>query len=468
MDDIPTGGLSAALIGLSTLILALVASYGALMFKRDYRASVGWLGLIWLVPLLGPILYFLFGINRIRRRARQLGREARDHALDHIDQAPILRDPLYRCAEKLASFPQTQGNTVTIYNTGDGCYQAMWQAIAKARQRIVLSSYIFQNDSIGRQFVRHLQAAHQRGVEVRVLVDGAGLYYSLPTIWRLLRQTGVPSARFLHSLRPWRMPFINLRNHRKLMIVDERIGFTGGMNIAQRHSGDPPQQQDLHFSLRGPVVEQMAQVFAEDWAFTTGESLEPLTERNRQQEAGTLVARGLVDGPDADFDRLRWALLAALREARQEIIIITPYFLPDPTLITAINAAALTDVRIVIVVPERSNFRFVDWAMSNHLESVLRYGCEVYFAKPPFDHSKMMLIDRRWAMVGSANWDARSLRLNFEFNLELIGEQAVDRLHQEADRKIANSRRLTLRELRSKSLPARLRNALARLLTPYL
>lgn len=468
LAPLPAASQPALLLGVLNIALALAASFGAIMHKRDHRAAVGWLGLIWLVPFLGALLYFLFGINRIRRRARQLGRETVTSETDPEEVAELPMDPLLRCTQSIAGFTATRHNHLALFHSGDECYQAMCEAINQAKQRVVLSSYIFQNDAVGRRLLDHLQAAQQRGVEVRVLIDGAGLYYSLPTIWGELKRRHIPSARFLHSLLPWRMPFINLRNHRKLLIIDEVVGFTGGMNIAMRHTGQPPAQQDTHFRLDGPVVAQMAQIFAEDWAFTSGEQLAPLPHAHTTDSSRDLIARGLADGPDADFDRLRWTLLAAVREARHEIVIITPYFLPDPTLLTALNTAALAGVNIQIVVPERTNFRVVDWAMRPHLEAVLRFGCEVWLSKPPFDHSKLMIIDQRWAMIGSSNWDARSLRLNFEFNLEIIGATALYSLHAAAEKKLSNSRQLTIEELRNRALALRLRDAACRLLTPYL
>ena len=324
----------------------------------------------------------------------------------------------------------------------------MIAAIESAKKSVSLVSYIFDNDPTGKQFVEALKGAVGRGVEVRVLIDAAGTRYSWPPITRVLRRAQVPYSRFLPSslLQPWRVATINLRNHRKVLVVDGQIGFTGGMNIRHgnvlgakisslssqkggegrgeeasvskdqipsprpsprlggaRESAVLPAPgsprhfvKDLHFQVEGPVVTRLQEAFANDWAFTTGEVLDGDLWFPDLKESGNVIARVITDGPDADFDKLRWTLLAALAEAQTSIQIITPYFLPDTALITALNLAALRGVRVDIILPAKNNLPFVQWASRAMWWQVLQRCCHLWLARPPFDHSKLMIVDGHW------------------------------------------------------------------------
>ncbi len=231
----------------------------------------------------------------------------------------------------------------------------------------------------------------------------------------------MPLALFLPRWLPRVTPYANLRNHRKILVVDGRCGFTGGMNIREGHYPEVRPRhpiQDLHFRVEGPVVAHLQEAFAEDWVFCSGELLQGERWFPPLEPAGVSPVRGIADGPDEDFEKLRLTLLGALACARSSVLIVTPYFLPDAGLITALNVTALRGVAVDIVLPERNNLRLVQWASTALLWQVLEQGCWVWLSPPPFDHSKLMVVDGTWALVGSANWDPRSLRLNFEFNLE--------------------------------------------------
>jgi cardiolipin synthase len=254
-------------------------------------------------------------------------------------------------------------------------------------------------------------------------------------------------------------------------VTDGHVGFTGGMNIrvghcVQRRPRNPV--QDIHFRVRGPVVTQLQEVFADDWLFTTGETLRGDTWFPRPEPAGQMLARGVPDGPDEDFEKLRWTLLGALSIARYSVRIITPYFLPDPAVVSALNLAAMRGVQVDIILPVRSNLPFVGWASRAMWWQVLSHGCRIWLTPPPFDHSKLMVVDDCWVLLGSANWDPRSLRLNFEFNLECYDLELARRSHDLVEAKREAAHLVTLQEMDGRPLPVRLRDGIARLLTPYL
>jgi cardiolipin synthase len=484
-------------------LAASLASVHALLHKRDSRAATLWLGLIWFLPVLGPVLYLVLGVNRIRRRAVSLGvhkaisrpipenlGEPEPEGAEHLKM-------LARLVGRVVAQPLMSGNRIQPLTNGDEAFPAMLAAINSAEKSISLATYIFDNDPSGKQFVDALGRAVKRGVAVRVLVDAAGARYSWPPITWKLRHASVTVARFLPSslLAPWRVATINLRNHRKILVVDGQAAFTGGVNI--RHGNvlgkrwgevpDEPGQpsaigrparedarpaknavQDLHFRVTGPVVTRLQEAFANDWTFTTGEALDDDTWFSESKECGNVIARVITDGPDADYDKLRWTLLAAVAEAQTSIQILTPYFLPDNALITALNLASLRGVRVDIILPAKNNLPFVHWASRAMWWQVLERGCRIWLTPPPFDHSKLMIVDGHWVFLGSANWDARSLRLNFELNVECYGREFAQQMEKIIENKLAGAHEVTQAEVDRRSLPGKLRDAIARLFSPYL
>ena len=471
---------AAALFGLS-----LAASVHAILVKRDTRSTIGWVGLIWLSPGLGPLLYALLGVNRIRSRASQLraGQARITHELEPA-VAPVARlreaigpddSPLRSLATLVGNVtdrPLVDGNTIDVLAGGDDAYPRMLEAIEGASRSVALASYIFDNDPTGRIFAEALGRATARGVEVRVLIDGIGAAYTWPPITRTLAARGVRVARFLPTTVPFYFPYANLRNHRKIMVVDGRIGFTGGLNIRDgcwlAHEPAHP-VHDTHFRLEGPVVAQLLEVFAEDWAFAAEETLEGDAWRPGLEPAGGMLARGIRFGPDdPDIGRIKLVLVGALAAARTSVRIMTPYFLPDDAIFQALDVAAMSGVTVDIVIPEENNLALVGWASDAMLWQVLARGCNVWMSPPPFEHTKLLVVDGAWAMFGSGNWDERSMRLNFEFNVETYDRGLAAALDERIAAVIARSRPRTLAEMDARSLPVRLRDGIARLFSPYL
>lgn len=467
-----------------TVAVSLVASIHALLYKRDPRAAALWVGFIALTPLVGATIYLVFGVNRLRRRAILLrgsaasGPEPAASHLKHSDaELPALLSPPARhlddvvhTVSQLVRRPLLAGNTVEPLVDGDQAYPAMLNAIAAAKKSVSMATYIMDRDPAGLAFADALADASRRGVQVRLLIDATGTRYSWPSILRDLRRRNIPYARFLPAF-PFHLVSVNLRNHRKTLVVDGKEGFTGGLNIRighwlNHHPRHPT--RDLHFRVRGPVVSHLQEVFAEDWLFTTGENLESEAWFPDLDPAGTVSARGIADGPDEDFERLRWTILGALTAAQRSVRIATPYFLPDPSTISALSLAAMRGVTVDILLPGRSNLPVVHWASRAHWWQMLEHGCRIWLSPPPFDHSKLLIVDDCWSLVGSTNWDPRSLRLNFEFNLECYDGRLAAQLTRLFDDRRAAAHQVTLEEVDARRLPARLRDGIARLFTPFL
>ncbi|MBO6543957.1 MAG: cardiolipin synthase [Alphaproteobacteria bacterium] len=471
------------LVGAINLFAATFAAGHALLTKRDVRAAIAWLGVIILLPVFGWAIYLVLGINRIARRAQEL--RAGVHTtgdLELPDNAPptlaiadgaggewMMR--MTRIGRKIADTPYTLGNDIRLLRDGDEAYPAMLEAIGNAKNTIALSTYIFNNDTAGKRFLAALKQAHERGVKVRVLIDGVGAWYSFPSMIRRLRQADIPHARFLHSFLPWQMPYLNLRNHQKILVIDGQKGFTGSMNIAEGNLiAERPRHpiHDYHFAVDGPVVSHLMAAFAHEWRFSTGEILTSERWMPQLQSRGQIAARGLPAGPDMSRNTIRWTILAALTEAREQVRIVTPYFLPDAELITALSLAAMRGVSVDIVLPGKNNLAYMTWATRALLDELIQAGCRIWKSTGPFDHAKLMTVDRSWSLVGSANWDPRSLRLNFEFNLECYSVNLAAELNQAIDTKIATATAETAKSLKNRALSTKLRDNIARLMSPYL
>jgi cardiolipin synthase len=347
----------------------------------------------------------------------------------------------------------------------------MLEAIRGAKESISLASYIFEALGIGSQFTTELTAAVKRGVEVRVMVDDAGTRYSWPPVIEALQQMGVKARRFMPNHFLLRLITMNLRNHRKIMVVDGATAFTGGMNIRQGNmllqNPDHP-VQDLHFEITGPIVAQIQRVFAEDWAFCAGETLEGAKWFPHLDENGTASALGIVDGPDEDLEVMPATFFAAINAAKHEILIATPYFLPTHVLTAALRLASIRGVKVRIVTPAHNNIPFVSWASQTLYPQLLQTGCRIFESPPPFDHTKIFLIDGVWSFIGSTNWDPRSLRLNFEFNVGIYDRTLTTHLRELFQHKRSQCREVTSEGLEAAPMLQKLRNGFARLFIPML
>ncbi len=462
-------------IAVLTTVLAFGSALHALLNVRDSSSALGWIAVCMLVPILGPVLYVLFGINRIQTRARRLG--LTEKHLPAVGQSPPLPDSVppslrqqARLTGSLQQWALTEHNEVQALHDGDRAYPAMLDAIGAARERVCLSSYIFNSDTVGRRFVDALADAADRGCDVRVLVDGVGEFYGWPRISKLLRKRGVRAERFgPPSLLPPSLQ-LNLRNHRKILTVDGRVSFAGGMNISAGNvstgDGSGHAIRDIHFRFDGPVTSQLDRAFFEDWEQATGET--PPALPDPVAGTGDALCRAVTDGPGRDMFKLAAIFIGAVSLARRRLTIVTPYFLPPRPLSGALVAAALRGVDVTVILPERNNQPLAHWASRNMLWELLRWGVKCYYQPGPFPHTKLFMVDHHYAVIGSSNIDPRSLRLNFELGVEIYQPDLTEQLSEHCDGLRDRSRRITLDELNDRSLPIQIRDSLAWLFTPYL
>ncbi len=461
------------------LVLGCASAAHAVMYKRDPKGAAIWIFFSFLLPLIGPWLYWVIGINRLERRAIRRrkrwfhrGLPAHTAALAEVDQSSIGHlQPLRTMTDRITRMPLVPGNHIEPLHNGEEAFPAMLSAIRQAVRTVTLESYIFDTDDTGWEFVEAVTAAAARGVQVHVLIDGIGAVGSYSRMGRRLIKSGAKVAAFFPLRLPLGRMRINLRDHRKILVVDGKLGFTGGINISQRHmlkSDLPHRVEDLHFQVAGPVVGEMQQAFVEDWLLATGETLSGEDYFPPHDIEGPALARGIIAGPDEDFEKVHWMLLAAFAAAQRTVRIATPYFVPSYALIAGMTMAALRGVEITLILPAVSDVRFMPWVADAYLEQFLEHGVKVFRRPAPFVHSKLMIVDERWIWLGSANFDPRSFRLNFEFNIEAYDVELAVRLSKWLDGIVKRSDEVTLASIRNRSPLRRFRDGLIKLLSPYL
>lgn len=468
----------------ANLIITLFSAWHALLYKRDPRASLGWLAVIFMFPVFGFILYFLFGINRIRTRARILtGKMPATGFIGLIpisDNVPAPRSlsllpqecaEIANIADSITGISITPDNRIDILHNGDNAYPSMLEAIDSAERSVYLSTYIFKHDSTGREFIQRLIKAKKRGVDIKVIIDGIGEYYSFPVAGRRLKKKGIDFARFIPPALFPPSIHINLRNHRKILVVDSKTAFTGGMNIGAYNMVNGTANRsmviDVHFRVQGPVVSQIEKVFIEDWNFVTGESIGVEPYEGIYADGGP-KCRVISEGPNEDFNKLATILTGAISSARKRVMIMTPYFLPNREMISALQTASLKGAEVDILLPQKNNLPYVHWATRNMLWELLLRGVKVYYQPPPFVHTKLFVIDDNYSMIGTPNMDARSLRLNFELAVEVYDRDFNGKISEHIYDCMKKAREVTLAEMDARTLIVRTRDAIAWLFYPYL
>lgn len=475
-------------LALLSFALGIPAIIHAAMTKEDVRAAAGWVGVVLLSPVIGALIYAVAGINRMRRSSIGLQRSLlRSTERDPFGRFDISHEQVVArfgqrfaamkmLGDRVARFTMSMGNQITMLEGGDAVYGAMLEAIAAARRSVLLESYIFDRDPIGLRFADALIAAAKRGVSVRVVIDAVGARYSVPSIVGYLRQGGVPTAVFNGNIiMGLRLPYANLRTHRKIMVVDGAVAFAGGMNIRAGFAAELAGSEasfDTHFRVTGPVVADIFQVAAEDWQFSSGEMLAgeawQLADLPEVPALPSVWMRAVPSGPDSTNETNHKMLMGAFSVARKHIRLMSPYFLPDKELISALVTAARKGVEVDIVVPAVNNLTLVDRAMSAQFDQMLEGHCRVWRARGTFNHSKLLVVDDHWVYLGSSNLDPRSLRLNFEFDLEILDDDLAQAIGKKICAIRATAEEVTFAQLRAEPFINRLANRLLWLGSPYL
>ncbi len=458
------------LLGAWVVYLAVLSIWIVLQ-KREPIATLSWLLSLALLPVVGLVIYHFLGPQRIVRHRRRRS-SARAALRDKLPPGLVASDEcttLARLGQSSTDNAPSTARRVQLLVGGGAKFKALLVAIGGARQHVHLAYYIFEADVTGSAVRDALVAAAARGVRVRLLLDGIGCAKLPAPFLATLADAGVELAWF-HPVRLrwlW-LPRMNLRNHRKLVVVDGRVAFTGGINITddENDSINPQAYQDLHLQLEGAVVRWLQLAFVEDWLYVTQTVLDDVTLWP-DAPAGEVLAQVLPAGPDSPWEAIHRVQVEAIHQANQRVWLVTPYFVPGEAARMALTSAALRRLDVRLMVPVRSDSRITSAAARSYYDELLAAGVRVFEYGPRMLHSKVLLIDADTCLLGSANFDHRSFRLNFELNLLLHDAALGTRLEAQLLQDLAQCREV--RADRPKDpFAQRLVEACARLFSPLL
>jgi cardiolipin synthase len=454
----------------------------ALLFvpiRRSADAARAWLILLLLLPVPGLLLYLLIGRPSYprRRRARlERARRLLTSASGEIAHSKACRQPSLPASfeqaalliERLGRLPPLAGNKVELERGYDDIIARLIGDIDAARDHVHLLTYIFADDETGTRVIEALARAVRRGVECRVLVDSAGSRRWLPHVRAMLSEGGVSVAEAL-PLAPWRRGSAraDLRNHRKLTIIDGRIGYIGSQNIVDARASRRIVNEEVVARVEGPIVTEMQALFAVDWLLETDEVISGSDHFAHQPTAGSVIAQLMPSGPDHG-DALSQLTIALMHGARRRIAITTPYFIPEPALVQALRTAVLRGVEVVLILPARGDHLLVRLAQQSYYGELLDAGVSICSYVPRFLHAKHFSIDEDICQIGSSNVDVRSFMLNAEVSLLVYDRAVTQRLIAIEQSYIRSSTELTSETWARRSLAVKVAENLARLLGPLL
>jgi cardiolipin synthase len=466
------------------VLLILVVIPVVLMTKRDPTQAAAWCLVVLLVPMLGTLLFWVVGYNYLQRRMTFKSKQRRSLGAEHPaprrearrgepaeSQPSLPAPPLSEVALAVNAFPVSSGNAVAIYNETTAAYESLLEAIRAARQFIHLEFFIFRSDETGRQVIDLLAERARTGVEVRLMYDSAGSLWLSSEMLRPLVEAGGRVSDFLpvNPLRSWIR--INFRNHRKIVVVDGAVGFTGGMNIGDEYLGKSKRfgyWRDTFLRLEGPAVAGLQRTFMEDWHFATGELLREEKYFPAQPEKGGDLVQVVDSGPEQELNSIRELYFAAILGARRRLWIASPYFVPDKGILDALRLARLLNVDVRLLSILRPDHFLSFHASRYYYNDLLSYGGKIYLYVRGMMHSKIVLVDDKWAMVGSANMDNRSLQLNFEAGCILYSRRLIDEVESIFLDDLEEAVPLDAETFAQRSLFAQLTENACRLFSPVL
>jgi cardiolipin synthase len=467
-----TGSIALLNIAVSALTVVWI-----LTLKREPTSAIAWCLIVIFLPIVGIVLFILFGYQSVHLPLKRK-REHADlfrimgHRSPAMSTVPVGYEGLANLACRLGASPQAGSNAVTVYHDGATAYDAMLEAIGQAKHHVHMQFFIARGDESGARFMTALGERAQAGAQVRFLYDAVGSWRLHTRVLRILQKQGGRSQPYLTLLNPLRRRVqINLRNHRKLLVVDGRIGFTGGLNLGDEYLGRAPffgPWRDTFVRVEGPAVADLQRVFAEDWDFAADEELIAPEYYPKLEPAGTAAVQVAWSGPDQDIKMIREVYFAAIMRAQKRVWLATPYFVPDAGLFDAICLAARLGRDVRVLCPFRPDKWLPHLAGRYLWGELLRAGVQVYQYTNGFMHAKVLMIDDVWSSIGSANFDNRSLFLNFEATCLIESREVQADLEQAFLRDLEHSIRLDANTFSGRPFVAKMAENACRLLSPVL
>ena len=476
-----TAELLVSLLYVFTILTAVVV---VILDKRDPTKAMLWVVVLVMLPIAGLLLYFFFGQNLRRRHIFKrkkrvdnsyLNVETFSHCISYVDSESSLANvATYRHVAQLlvnnSLAPVISGNAVKLFHEGVSAFEQLIADLEGARELIHMEYFIFRADRLGRHIAEILKAKARAGIDVRLIYDAVGSWGIPKSFIRDLRAAGVQIYPFQRVIFPYLSSRLNYRNHRKILVIDGTIAHMGGMNVADKYiSGDPVvgQWHDTQMRIEGPAVSALHLVFLTDWAFVSRSpySFTPLDFTQRTLPGHTAL-QITNSGPDSDWAAIMQSFFLAISKASKHIYITTPYFVPNESILTALRTAALSGIDVRILLPFKSDSRFVLWATFGYISTLLEAGIRVFLFQGGFNHSKIMMIDGNLATVGSANMDIRSFEDSFEVAAFIYDSELTAQLEAIFLRDTLQSKEIDLEDWVQRTFWNRMRHSFARLFSP--
>lgn len=464
------------IISLLSISTVVVVSVWIILEKRRPSSTLAWILALVFLPYIGLLMYLVLGRRRLRHTRRSIRqRKAFRGTLPGAASALEPREhALIQMAARFADEPVTAGNRVRILKDATEAYPALFDAIGHARAYILVEYYIVQVDSAGERLRHALIEAARRGVRVYFLFDSVGSW-NIDDGWLApMREAGCECCAFLPlHLTPIRLRW-NFRNHRKLVVVDGRVGLTGGINIGEEYEGKNPDfghWRDMHLEVHGPAVRSLERIFHDDWHLATGQVIERaghFPDLLAEGSMGRDLVQVLPSGPDREWETIHLQMFVAISTARTRCYVTTPYFVPDEPIRVALITAAMRGVDVRLLLPCKSDLPFVRYAGRSYVEELLRAGVRIFEYDAGVLHAKTMVVDTSYGTVGSANMDIRSFRLNFEVNVFVYGREFAERLERVFEEDCAVSTELELESFLRRPRREKVIESFARVCSPLL
>ncbi|MED0680310.1 MULTISPECIES: cardiolipin synthase [Aneurinibacillus] len=471
------------LFSLSVFLIACVI----VLENRNPSRTVAWLIVLNFLPVVGFIFYILLGRNVRKRKLFRNKFISNAEVLKKLETVPAgmldendfwdyphlaSKRRLLNLMMNVAESPFTLNNRSKILTNGDETFRQMIQDMSEAKDHIHFQFYIIRHDTTGQQFKQVLIDKAREGVKVRVIYDGVGSVHLDKKYIAELREAGVEVVTFFPVILPFLSNKLNYRNHRKIIVIDGKIGFVGGLNIGDEYLGKDTRfgfWRDSHVRLEGESVYLLQNIFLKDWFFVTNENINddryfpPLTE-----SPGEELIQIAASGPDSDWESIWQMYFSIIATAQEKIYITSPYFIPDDSISMALKTAALSGLDVRILLPSRPDHHTVFWASRSYFQELLEAGVRFYLYQPGFVHAKILLVDGVVASIGTANMDIRSFQHNFEVNAIIYNSNSVYKLEEDFLRDLVDSKELTLAEYNQRPWHHRVLESVARLLSPLL
>lgn len=467
-------------------VISIIIGIDILLDNRDPSSTVAWLMVLFILPVIGIFLYLYIGRNH-RKKKTFIKKRNEDYIIlnnllreqfSFINYGKIFKKDFNDIKGKIIPLllnntrsPITVNNKVKILQNGEITFTEMLNDINKAKDHIHIEYFIIKNSHIGRKFQQALIKKAEEGLEIRLIYDAVGSIRLKKSFIKPLMDAGIQIKCFLPVTLPFFGSRLNYRNHRKILVIDGKVGFTGGINIGDEYLGKNKKMgfwRDTHLKIEGEAVYVLQGIFLADWHFVSGETIDGFRYFPPQGYCGEKIIQIASSGPDSYWASIHQAYFSAINSARERIYITTPYLVPDDGILLALKTAALRGVDVKLLLPIKPDHKTVFWASKSHFEGLLEAGVRIYQYEKGFVHGKVFIVDNNFVSIGTANLDIRSFRLNFEVNAFIYDKEVNYSVTRDFSEDLRVSREVVLNEYRNRPIIHKVKESIARIFSPVL